>query len=201
MKKLVLIAVLALCLALTSAAHAEGASCCCCCRSAQEAASLPEEDAVSATPDEPDVQDDYTLEVVHEDYHVFLPSYFEPKNERNREFIVPGGSENLKINVIVDNPFFAYIPAGYVTDQQRDRILKRLAYREDYEPVQIGECLGALVYVDDPSRHEAQLYCTNRKNKLFIFITADSREEVESLVQGILEHIVAPEMPLEAGAF
>ena len=151
-------------------------------------------------------QYDYTVEVVLEDYHIFLPGdpedlSYHTDPERygiTSELKYPRISPYILVSILDENdlPF----PAYYANSDELLDHLNEYADSGDWtqcEIVQADECLGVARYSESKYEIAAYVYITNRKHILRLYVSEDSYEAVQHLVDGILEHIVAPEQPLE----
>lgn len=236
MKKMLLFApliLLALCVALSSAALAENV-CACACQPAQDESapdeSLPTESApanritskfllATPTPEPtPDVPLEYafTQELVYGDIHLFLPSTVNKDDPLESYWtdvfglreVYSGYSplrEPFTITISYSDrvtPDYREIMDAYYSDTE-DGILEahRLAARFSTGLVQADETIGILrdstslypLSWENQPPEAAVLIVSPEQNKTLSFlISAGSTEEVYELLDGILEHIVAP---------
>ena len=189
MKKLVFILVLALCAGLCCAARAENASCCCC----QSEQSVQIESPYA-----------FTYPVETENFVAYIPFGVKEKGGR---YIIDG----CAIDILA---IAQYRPEMYYyteTVQERYEALKAELEASGEPGVEIAwadECVGTLkttqehgkiFFLGTPEVDYTRLRfsASNRKEIILIYVESENAQAATALMHGILEHIVAPEMPLE----
>lgn len=182
MKKPVLCALLALLTLISAAAVAENANCCACCSA-----------AVGASQND---DTDYEQEIVVNDFHIFFPLSFEAYQVQR--FKPSNGNE---YPLIMINPLDGIGPSSNAFYSTQDELHKAYeAYIDgshDYSIIQIDECLGLRYLERSADLYFVTLYATNRRNFITIDIISDSLDEALELAQGIIDHAVAKEVPLQ----
>ena len=150
---------------------------------------------------------EYTQEVVKGEFHVFLPSCFDGyggvlftdlnhPSSINPSLYLPSVMITFSDETLPEN----YYEISYSNSGECIDVLKQFTYFEDvqydYEIVRVGDCAGIMTFTAEKNVYVIRISTSNREMMLGIRIAAETREDALSLANGILEHIVAPEMPL-----
>ena len=209
MKKLIFILVLALCAGLACAALAENASCCCCSRqSEQSEQNVQSEQSEQNEQNEQSEQSEspyaFTYAVEMGNFVAYVPFGVE---EKQHQYIIDG----CAITILA--AFRDYPDVYYYTEtaQERYEALKAELEASGEPGVEIAwadECVGTLettqehgwiLALDTPDVDYTLLsfVASNRRELIMIYVQSENAQAATALMRGILEHIVAPEMPLE----
>ena len=146
----------------------------------------------------------FTQELVYGDFHIFIPSLFEKDESEDLGFDTfsnnLNGSYKIQLRIACDDSYpevREYLDPYYGDSQKHLLDLQQFAISYIFRLVQVDECVGLLLVDEFGGKYSASFAVANRKNTLFLDITARDEEETYELLDGILEHIVAPEIPLE----
>ena len=198
MKKSVFCILLALFVSLFTVAAAESTNCCACCSGAKSAA----EDDTTPTAYVPKYTDaDYTQEVVLGDFRLFLPSVFETDDDDLSYLEFRPSNEDTHSSIIFTlwSVKHSELPFDGITS--RDELLAHynalIAIDPGYTIIQADECYGLMETYQSNYGCTVSLDITNIKDDVFIAIRSDTLDEALELAQGIIDHAVAKEIPLD----
>ena len=140
-------------------------------------------------------------EIVCEEFRVFIPASFSPKYDVASFAYVESGSltrRNIdpEIDILGCYEGDETAPIDYANAGECVEILSRLADGKPYTVVRVDECAGIVTLTRIPDGYCASLTAINRRHVLRIDVKAETNVEALELMDGILEHIVAPEQPL-----
>lgn len=149
---------------------------------------------------------DYTQEVVYGNFKIMVPSSFSSRREGtivgqiHTEF--NDDPSGIFLDIAYYDPSPRYRNSGELIDAHLEYVRTRPGY-DSLEFARADECIALIMsHKSDFSSIRARIY--NMDEELSVYVThnysAEDPSEIaslRSLVDGILEHIVAPEMPLE----
>ena len=197
MKKSVFCVLFALLISLLTVAVAENAKCCACCSAT---GSTADSASTAYIPKYDDA--DYTLEVVYDGFHLFLPSSFEKTMESTegvdgKLFQPVSGAQMPQILIgFSDQPIKPLTDTELLQlshDELRERFEMLIANIPEYSVIQVDECLGVM----RREQSNVSFTITNRKSTIYATVYFDLLDEALELAQGIIDHAVAKEIPLE----
>ena len=198
MKKLVLCVLLVLLTLFVSVAVAENDNCCVCCTAAGSTSADSASTAYVPKYDD----SDYTLEVIYDGFRLFLPSSFEKTMETTKGtdgklFQPASGAQRPEILIgFIDKPIEPLTDTELLQlshDELRERFEMLIANIPEYSVIQVDECLGVM----RREQSNVSFTITNRKNTIYATVYSDLLDESLELLQGIIDHAVAKEIPLD----
>ena len=198
MKKSVFCILLALFVSLFAVAAAESTNCCACCSGAKSAV----EDDTTPTAYVPKYTDaDYTQEVVIGDFRLFLPSIFETDDDDLSYLEFRPSNEDIHSSIILtlwsikhSEPFFDGMTSQ---DELLAHFNALIAIDPGYTIIRADKCYGLMETYQDDDNCTLLLNITNIKDAVVVVIRSESLDEALELAQGIIDHAVAKEIPLE----
>ena len=157
---------------------------------------------------------EYTQELVYDEFHLFIPSTFKRCTGYVSGLLFPYCENPITLEIM--GAFYEesmpYIDiCGSFSDSERlpfaysdaGELAEILAYyacgTDSYIPVKADECAGILCLKDMVVGYRALIFIPNRQHMFHFEVTAATAEETLEITYELLEHIVAPEMPLEDG--
>ena len=145
---------------------------------------------------------DYTQEIVYGDFHLFLPSSFESSNDI--VFSLHNGDKYPQIMFLFSDtlpydeadiaPFYEGMTSQ---DELRAYYEMLIDIFPEYTLIQADECYGLMESYQSDDHYTVSLDIVNLKDSIIVDIMSDSSDEALELAQGIIDHAVAKEIPLE----
>ena len=158
---------------------------------------LEELDSMSAvyTPKYDDA--DYTYEAVYNDFHLFMPSSLKNIEEDAIHYFYDSDS-SLRVFFWVKNDNEPQRSAFYSTqDELLEQLKEGVNKNPDSSIIQMDECFGYISKSTDENGYLVDVCVSNRKNLLPFTVFSESLDEALELAQGIIDHAVAKEVPLQ----
>ena len=144
--------------------------------------------------------DGCTVEVEYPGFQLFLPSSFKSRTGAIYYTCDEDGLMNILPTISIsyyDEPEVR--EEAFYTDQteMRKRLEQIMVKDLGDQLIQMDECLGLMSYSKTGSSYHVYVTVTNRKAILELTVESNSLDEALELAQGIIDHAVAKEIPVE----